>query len=156
MACGTLLTVGQSGNAQATFGAQGLCTLQEYQHQPASLVSRAPNGYLLSLQTGDLTCSVNGPVSLPPGTIKCPYGKVLVIQRAQFWEKCAPDPVFQVAVHMGAVEVTGPNEVTTTVAAGSAVAFDFSTGAFSPPGSALFINEQKAIFRTQALALPPS
>ena len=89
LACDTLLTVVKSGSAQAMFGSQGLCQLTQYQGQLARLISRDPDGDLLTLQAGHLTCSVNGPVSLPPSTVQCPYGKVIA-QRAQYFDICAP------------------------------------------------------------------
>jgi hypothetical protein len=134
LACGTLLTVARSGSAQATFGAQGLCQLTQYEHQAASLVSRDPAGDLLTLQAGHLTCTVNGPVSLPPSAVQCPFGKV-VAQRAQYFDICAPGRAFIVAVRLGAVSVIRPNGKTLEVESGQEWAFDFSTGSFDrvPP-----------------------
>jgi hypothetical protein len=148
LACGALLTVVQSGSAQATFGTQGLCQLMQYEHQIASLVSRDPAGDLLTLQAGHLTCTVSGPVSLPPSVVQCPFGKV-VAQRAQYFDICAPDSVFIVAVHQGTVRVIRPNGKTLEVESGQEWAFDFSTGAFArvPPQ---FSAEDLRVFRLQA------
>jgi hypothetical protein len=148
LACGTLLSVAQSGSAQATFGAQGLCQLMQYEHQAASLVSRDPAGDLLTLQAGHLTCTVNGPVSLPPSAVQCPFGKV-VAQRAQYLDICAPDRAFIVAVRLGAVSVIRPNGKRLEVESGQEWAFDFSTGSFGrvPPQ---FSPEDLRVFRLQA------
>jgi hypothetical protein len=147
LACGALLTVVQSGSVQATFGTQGLCQLTQYEHQTASLVSRDPAGDLLTLQAGHLTCTVSGPVSLPPSIVQCPFGKV-VAQRAQYFDICAPDRAFIVAVHLGTVSVIRPNGKTLEVEPGQEWAFDFSTGTFSrvPPR---FSAQDLRVFRLQ-------
>jgi hypothetical protein len=148
LACDTLLTVVKSGSAQATFGSQGLCQLTQYQGQIARLVSRDPDGDLLTLQAGHLTCSVNGPVSLPPSTVQCPYGKVIA-QRAQYFDICAPDPVFIVAVHLGVVHVISANGKSLEVESGQEWAFDFITGAFSPMPPQFSATDLR-VFRLQA------
>jgi hypothetical protein len=129
LACGTTLTVrSEFGAVQATFGTQGSCQLTQYQNQPASLVSRTPAVDLLTFQSGDLACTVNGPVVLPLDVVKCPYGEVEARQ-AQYFDLCA-DPVFIVGVRLGSVNIIGPNGITQEVEAGAEFAFNFSSGAF--------------------------
>lgn len=131
LACGTTLTVAHSGTAQARFGSQGLCQLNSYQNQPSSMISRDPDGDLLTLRTGQLACSVPGPFSLPADVVNCPNGTVAARQ-AQWYEFCAPGQPFTVTVHLGAVRMTGANGQSREVAKGHALAYDFSTGAFNP------------------------
>jgi hypothetical protein len=150
LACDTTLTVARSGTAQTTFGSQGLCELQPYQNQPASMISRDPRGDLLTLRTGQLACSVPGPFNLPAEVVNCPNGTVAARQ-AQWYEFCAPGQAFTVTVRLGAVRMTGSNGEFREVKSGHAVAY-FSTGAFSPVAYRL-PPEILRVFRLQAAAL---
>jgi hypothetical protein len=150
LACGTTLTVAGSGTAQATFGSQGLCDLQPYQNQPASMISRDPRGDLLNLLSGQLTCSVPGPLNLPAEVVSCPNGTVTARQ-AQWYEFCAPGQAFTVTVGLGVVRMTGSNGEFREVRKGHAMAYS-STGTFSPVAYRL-PPEILRVFRLQAAAL---
>jgi hypothetical protein len=149
LACNTTVTVAQSGTAQAEFGSQGqLCQLEQYNGQPASLKSRFPPGYILTLNAGQLTCSFNGPFSLPPGAVRCPDGSVIAKRGDQFYAICAPGNVFVVAVYLGSVQVIDSKGRSHLVPKGSELYF--ASGAFKKK-QASFSQDEKSVFAAQAL-----
>jgi len=149
VSCGTTLTVGQSGTAQAQFGAQESCQLMQYNQQLASLTTRTPALDLLTLNSGQLWCSINLPIAVP-NTVTCPYGTVRA-ESAQWYEICASDPVFEVSVYRGSVQVTDTKGQSTSVLAGHEVYFDFAAGVLKPRQPD-FLPADKQIFRALALA----
>ena len=149
VSCGTTLTVGQSGTAQAQFGGQESCQLMQYNEQLASLTTRTPSFDLLTLNSGQLWCSINLPIEVP-NTVTCPYGTVRA-QSGQWYEICASDPVFEVAVYRGSVQVTDTKGQSTSVLAGHEVYFDFAAGVLMP-SQPHFLPADRQIFRALALA----
>jgi len=130
LACGTTVTAtGPSAKAIAKFGAQGTCQLQPFDNQPGSIISRDPTGYLLTLNTGELICTVPGPIA-HPSLVQCPQGSVVMQPGAQLQMYCVPGSSFVVSVLRGSAQIIDEEGHPHAVPAGEKLYFDFHKGAF--------------------------
>jgi hypothetical protein len=132
LTCGTTVTAaGPSGRAIAKFGVQGICQLQPFDNQPGSIMSRDPKSDLLTLNTGELSCTVPGPIN-HPSLVQCPNGSVAIHRDAQLQMFCVPGASFVVSVLRGSAQIIDLQGHPHVVSAGQKLSFDFSNGAFVP------------------------
>lgn len=144
LVCGTTVTVtGPSAEAIAKFGAQGTCRLQPLGHQPGSIISRDPSGDLLTLNSGELICTVPGPIA-HPSLVQCPAGSVAMQPGAQLQMFCVPGASFVVSVLRGSAQVIDQEGHPHAVPAGQKLYFDFQVSAFKTAKANL--SQLKSIF----------
>jgi hypothetical protein len=152
--CGTILTVGQSGTATITFGTQAACQVQQFSpaSQSARLITRSPAPALFTMVGGHLACTFG---TSPQRFPICGTGVIYVSGADGPTEgsvSCDADPVFQVAVFAGTMQVTDPSGAVTQVPAGTQLTFDYETSQ-SQTMPAEFSSADVAAFMTQAGAL---
>jgi hypothetical protein len=130
LACGTTVTVaGPSGTAIARFGSQEKCQLQPFDGQPASIISRSPTPDLLTLNSGELSCTVPGLINHPP-VVQCPDGSVVIHRGAQVQTICVPGATFVVSVLQGSAQIIDKEGHSQPVSVGREFYFDFQKDAF--------------------------
>ncbi len=142
--CGTTVTVG--GEAMVQFGNQGGCTLQEFDNQSASLTSRDPEFYLLTLHSGFLTCTFTGPISYP-NRVQCPGYASVVAHDTQLYAICVPGMTFEVAVYQGSANVIDLAGKSHPVAAGHGL---YAEGGALKPKKVSFTPAQMNAFSSLA------
>jgi hypothetical protein len=162
LACGTTVTVAQSGTTDLYFSGMKLnCELDRLNlpgSQPGILVSRVPTyAYFFRLRYGEVLCTIIS--TSAHGKVLCGgnrYGTIgngIVMWQGQAQAKaaCNFDPAFMVAVRAGSVRVIDPAGKHYMIRSGFQLSYNFSTH-HSTVTPVVFSARDRAVFIAQARA----
>lgn len=160
LACGTTVTVAQSGTTDLYFsGMQLYCGYDRVNlpgSQPGTLVSRDPTyAYFFRLVDGEVFCTVT---STAHGKALCGSRHATIGNGSVMWQgpvqwtaSCVFDPAFMVAVRAGSVRVIDPAGTPHLIRSGFQLSYNFSTHQ-STVTPVVFSARDLAVFIAQAQA----
>jgi hypothetical protein len=153
LGCSADVSVVHRGSVETAFGRTASCTLTVGKDTSGEITNGYPATYFFKLDTGEMTCTFEGNPVVPI----CGSGSLSLTGTSESTETCGSNPGFEVAVHLGSVEVHYRNGHA-MLRKGQGLVFDALTDQATPVHGPIFTVTELKDFSDQAseLGLPIS